>query len=272
MDKNLREVLAFPIVQDDCFQWNVDELFRLLVAAHTVSAKQGIIKNCGTVHVCLSGGLDSSTSIGLMVCGGIRPEQIFAHTISISHHHADAVFAKKVAHHFGVACELIVPSTSDVDSMREHLYSSLGRVTLGEVGTHLLYAELAKANVKSVIAHDGIDELLGGYWDHRSSQTPRFTFEHFWARLNQDHLVPLQHASEMHGVEIEFPYLQKDVVEYITRIPFTNRTSRHESKIPLRQIARLVGVPVEVIMRQKIGFCDALVINERTDTRNSSET
>lgn len=272
MNQDLCGVLKLPIVQDDSPQWNVNGLLDQLVAAHTASAQRCIIKNRGTVHVCLSGGLDSSTSIGLMMRGGIQPQQICAHTISLNHHHADAVFAQKVAYHFGIAHKLIVPSASDVNTMQERLLSSLSNVTLGEVGTHLLYAELEKTNVKCVIAHDGIDELLGGYWAHRCSQTPRSVFEDFWARLDSDHLIPLKHASEMHGVKIEFPYLQKDVVEYIIRIPFTSRTSRQESKIPLRQIARLVGVPEEVITRHKIGFCDALVINERTDARNPGET
>jgi len=39
---------------------------------------------------------------------------------------------------------------------------------------------------KAVIAHDGIDELLGGYWNHRKLQEAKLKheyFNYFWKRL-----------------------------------------------------------------------------------------
>ncbi len=266
LSQELRAILETPILRGENTVWDTKQLIEILGTTQSACALRNMEANGGYVHICLSGGLDSTTSIALLLQNGFLSRQIFAHTIVIDLQHADAVCAKMAATHFGIKHELIVPSAKDVETMRTKLRPIRGEISFGEVGTYLLYAALANANIKSVIAHDGIDELLGGYWPHRAQKETLEVFEYFWSRLEPDHLAPLFSAANTYGVSVELPYLQKIVVEYLTRIPLSARTSRVESKIPLREIARLTGVPEAIISRPKIGFCDSLVLNEKTTT------
>jgi asparagine synthetase B (glutamine-hydrolysing) len=135
----------------------------------------------------------------------------------------------------------------------------------GDESVLLMYEFIASFAPYSVIVHDGIDELLGGYWAHRSSKSiygQERAFKHFWARLEKDHLLPLERAANRFEISLIFPYLQKQIVDYITGIPVNRRTSHDESKIFLRWIAKKY-LPEEIIERKKIGFAEALNIKRR---------
>jgi len=112
----------------------------------------------------------------------------------------------------------------------------------------------------------GIDELLGGYWDHRKEtdiEKIRLAFEKRWSLLAEEHLLPMSCKARHFGVSLIFPYLSREVIDYISRIPVEERTSREESKIPLRKIALNenylpFSVTAQILQRKKLGFCDAM--------------
>ncbi|MEK7094549.1 MAG: asparagine synthase-related protein [Patescibacteria group bacterium] len=257
---DLKDVLKLPVVSGVDDEWCLGELAGVLEQAQQAAAEECMWRNSdGAVHICLSGGLDST--LGLAFVRRAFPEtRIVAHTIAISDGHADLVHAKLAAKAFGVEHRIVVPAQMELDEMLE-------RGKLRSAGVHLLYDALEYESVRCVIAHDGIDELMGGYWGHRAFVDPvlkRGEFELHWDRLFSDHLEQLQSVASRAGVVVVLPYLVREVVEYIARIPLNERTDRAESKKPLRSLARMLGVPQEIVARQKLGFCDAMVANERT--------
>jgi len=76
--------------------------------------------------------------------------------------------------------------------------------------------------------------------------------------LPSQHLIPLDRKADSLGLMAFLPYLQKPFVDYATQIPLAERTSRKESKMPLRRIAEKLGVPEIALKRDKTGFVDAL--------------
>jgi len=260
------KVVNMPIKRQGKGYWNNDVLEKILRKAARECAKECFLYNDGQIFVTLSGGIDSSLSVAL-----IRDElgrQSHIHTFTIGRHadHPDVVHAKLVAKLFNTIHHEYIPGPLDIDEAilerEKNPQLFIGESTeMSGAGVFLLYRYIAKL-VSSfvVICHDGIDELLGGYWPHRQTQTGDNqvrNFQKLWKELPENHLIPLTRKSGHFGITPIFPYLQKAVVRYITAIPLEKRTSKAESKIPLRRIAEKY-LPREIIERKKIGFCDAL--------------
>ncbi|HBK33597.1 TPA: hypothetical protein DEP34_04950 [Candidatus Uhrbacteria bacterium] len=259
-----REAVTLPILPS--FQepaWNLDDLYKALEHAH---------HHCGNavwnpyITLCLSGGLDSSLSLAILVkLFGAR--RITACTIGSDPDHPDVRYAKMAAETFGVSHAILIPTKPQIDRAKIELAMIPGEdVSDGNAGVLLFYQFLNGCNIKKIISHDGIDELVGGYWPHRQYEgNENLQCEDFdaqWKRLADVHLHPLERKALICGVDVVFPYLQREVIEYIRRIPLCERTSKAESKMPLRALARRLGVPEPIIARRKIGFCSALALPE----------
>lgn len=260
---DLKNVLKLPVISEEDNEWCLGALETVLDAAQRAVAVECMDRNDdGSIHICLSGGLDST--LGLAFVRRAFPDaRIVAHTVVINENHADLVHAKLAVEAFGVEHRIVVPAKIELDEVLE-------REKVGSAGVHILYDALEYEDVKCVIAHDGIDELMGGYWSHRAFTDPvlkRGEFELHWQRLFSNHLEQLQMVATRARVVVLLPYLIRQVVEYASRIPLDERTDRAESKKPLRALARILGVPEATIARQKLGFCDAMVENERTTGR-----
>ena len=259
-----------PVVQKT---WTLDDLEAVLTAAILTSTIQCIEHNRGVIFTALSGGLDSSFCLAVIrrYFGVNFP--IYTFTVGMEEH-PDVQCAKKVAEAFKTNHKSILVDDVAVsvvaymkDSHPDLFWGEIGKIAGG--GPILLLQAVKKCadtfqrpigNEPRLIVHDGIDELLGGYWEHRKHKTlqqQEDAFKAVWSKLHDDHLFPLGKKAEFYKVVPLFPYLQPAVVDYISRIPVNERTSHAESKIPLRRIAEKY-LPREIIERKKIGFCDAL--------------
>lgn len=259
-----REAVTLPILPSfEEPDWNLDDLHKVLEHAH---------RRCGNavwnpyITLCLSGGLDSSLSLAILV-KLYGTKRITACTIGSHSDHPDVRYAKMAAEAFGVSHSIFIPSQSWIDRAKVELSMMRGEaVTDGNAGVLLFYQFLNGCDVRKIISHDGIDELMGGYWPHRQHEgnddLQREAFDTQWKRLADVHLLPLERKAKICEIEVVFPYLQREVIEYIRRIPLSERTSRVESKMPLRALARRLGVPEPIIARRKIGFCSALALPE----------
>lgn len=261
--KNWHEVIKMPVVADDLRAVDLAELERVLLASSATCAYDCSIINKGVINICLSGGLDSSLNLA-MIRHSFPDMPINAFTVGSDDHHPDISLSAEVAKAYRVSHHYILtPGKTAISEAQKELALIEHSIpeSLGEVAVFLLYAFMASKDVKAVIAHDGIDEILGGYWSHRSPRSQEeksAAFKKYWAELAPKHLLPLTAKAEYHWVEVFLPYLDECVVETISHIFLDDRTSHAVSKIPLRHLAEKFGVPQSVINRQKIGFCDAL--------------
>lgn len=185
--------------------------------------------------------------------------QIHTFTIGRNKNHPDIVFARKVSALFGTLHTEFIPTAKHIRMAEIELFKKWPEEERrpGNIAVFLMYKLIASLGFECVIAHDGIDELLGGYWEHRSGHDQVAAFEKNWNSLAEKHLILLERKAKSFYVEVVLPYLQKEVVDYITRIPVNQRTSFEISKAPLREIAKKY-LPDEIIKRKKVGFCDAL--------------
>ena len=263
-----REVINLPVVISEK-QWDLGELENVLREAMEAIVKKSLADNDGKIYTTLSGGVDSSLALAMIA--EICPPDTEIHTFTLggSQKHPDIQFARQVARQFNtIHHEFIIDAEAKkqtTEEFRQFFGDSPATdkmLAREDVNTWLLYRLVAETPAKSIIAHDGIDELMGGYWRHRESsqggrEKQEGVFKKFWRELESEHLLPLEEIAEKFGIKLLLPYLQKAVVQYISAIPVNERASFKSGKMPLKAIAEEYVWPKEVVHRKKIGFVDA---------------
>lgn len=258
----------FPVVTEEIGSWKTTELLKILKdVAHDYGCRCLRGNSFREINTMLSGGLDSSFFLALLRNIFGSKILIRSFTIGGGPNHPDIQSAKLVAKRFNTEHHIIIPNKDEITNARSTLsnpkFVAYGgkQTTDGDVAVFLLIEEMKRADVHSFIAHDGIDELLGGYWGHRaplSTSEKIKAFENFWERLTREHLMPLVKKTNYFGIEVLLPYLNLNLIEFISHIPVDDRADRNENKKPLRKIARHF-LPKEILDRPKRGLCDGLM-------------
>ena len=250
--------LQLPIFDSISAPPSLSDIDKVLTEAIGWAAEECLRLNRNEICTTLSGGLDSSFCLA-KIREIVGPKvKINTFTIGWNKKYPDICYARQVAKIFNAVHHELIPRYSEVVMARKILsaHSPEEARRLGNVAVYMAYRQLERLSQYCAIAHDGIDELLGGYWEHRDTdQTKAFT--NFWARLKTDHLEPLSWKAQKFSVNVILPYLHPQVVACLTRIPVKERTSLTVSKIPLRTLAKKY-LPVEILERPKLGFCNAL--------------
>ncbi|MFH0852191.1 MAG: asparagine synthase-related protein [bacterium] len=246
--------------------WNEPELEKILKAAIKTCAEWCMSCNKdGWIFMTLSGGLDSSFCLAII--RQLFPKAVIStYTIGGNKEHPDIMYARTISKIFGANHVEIVPTGYDKNNEEiywkkafQNAFPKVQTPTGGDIAVFTVYRTMALNGANAVIAHDGIDELLGGYWPHRGNVglNQEEAFRDFWRQLVPKHLKPLQRDADHFKIKLLLPYLQLPAVKYIAGIPVHERTSHEESKIPLRNIARKYLL-LEIIERKKVGFCSGL--------------
>lgn len=199
----------------------------------------------------LSGGVDSSLLLYFMLK---VHTQVDAFTIGGSKDHSDIKYAALVAKELGRTKHLYyVPTQREIDEEGDQEGD-----LKGDKATRLFYKCISKFTHR-MISGDGIDEFMCGYYDHQSYPTEP-GYWRFIRRLRREHLEPLDRNSM--GVKVYLPYLDVGLLYLLGQIPTYEKVTERERKILMIKMAA-GKIPEEIIMRRKIGFCDALETRER---------
>lgn len=277
------EAVVLPVVAQER-SWNLTDLETVLRKSITVVTRQNLEDNQGQIFTTLSGGVDSSLCLAIMaeLCPAQTPIHTFTAGGSIKH--PDIQFARIVSSFFQtIHHEIIIgaQSKSELEAefriFHKNTEQAEEEIKRGDVNIWAVYREISRFAAKSVIVHDGIDELMGGYWPHCSSfelgqEAQQKEFEEFWSLLVPEHLEPLERTARYFNISLLYPYLQPSLVEYISHIPTQDRASLirgkdevnyPDRKKPLRALARLYFGNIlglrDIPDRKKRGFIDALL-------------
>jgi asparagine synthase (glutamine-hydrolysing) len=250
--------------------WSLENLKGEMLKSFKVAGQKSLEENQGVIYVTLSGGVDSSLGLALLR-QNFPDAKIVTFTMGGSEEHPDVVHARLAAEKFGAEHQEIIPSQDDIQEMlaeyqKEFPGSDAKKaVTDGDFDVYLLYKKISAMRPKLMIAYDGIDELMGGYWGHRkekSSEERKKAFAEYWQKLIPHHLQPLLATSQKFDIRLIFPYLNKELAQMISGIPISDRVSDEVGKLPMRELARIFEVPDEIIKRSKRGQVGMLDIED----------
>lgn len=207
--------------------------------------------NCRSLA--FSGGLDSSLLLYFM-CEIYNNIKIF--TVGKSNEHMDVLFAKKVAEYYRKRFNVMIehwvycPENWELKSTCYEKYS-------GDNAVELFY-KFAGRHVDKILAGDGIDEFMCGYYDHMRNPNNEAVYYYYLRRLQQEHLAPLDINSD---IAVCLPYLDEKLISLMSQIPLSSKVEQDCRKKFLIGLAK-DKVPDEIIIRRKYGFCDALKDNK----------
>lgn len=221
------------------------------------SVQNAMSNDKGKVGMFLSGGVDSVILLEFVT----RHNKIIpVFTIVSDSDHPDLIAAKKIAKEYNLEHYILIPKKEDLARARKAI-SKRGKLYKGDIAVYLAL-ELAKdKGIDTILAADGIDEMTGGYWWH-ASPSDKFSskedaFEHYWSRLSPDHIEPMLDSAEKVGIKVEYPFLDKDLVSVLNRIPLEERVKKGITKSWWKDFAKEY-IPKYIVERKKIGFVDAL--------------
>lgn len=248
--------------------WSPENLKIEMLKSFEEAGRKALEENQGVIYITLSGGVDST--LGLALLRKNFPEaKIVAFTMGGSEGHPDVVHAKIAAEKFQAEHREIIPGKDEIQEtlaeyQKEFPDADIKKaVAEGNLDVYLLYKNISSLHPKLLIAYDGIDELMGGYWGHRkekSIEERKKAFAEYWNRLIPYHLQPLLATSQKFGIRLIFPYLNRRLAQTISEIPISDRVSDEIGKIPVRELARAFEVPKEIIKRSKRGQVGMLEI------------
>lgn len=260
-----REAVILPVVTAEK-PWNINELENILIRSIKTTIEQSLKDNNGKIFTTLSGGLDSS--LCLAIIRQLYPNTLIStFTVAATENHPDIKFAKAASFIFGTFHHPLIVNNTQIFEMEMDFrrYHGDKVSTEGNINPWAAYQLMKEFGAKTVITHDGIDEQMGGYWPHRKygpggpeedKQKQEKEFKYFWSRLEPDHLITLEKTAEHFGIKILFPYLQKDLVKYISHIPISERAIGEQGKVIMRKLAeKYLWRPIR--QRAKFGFGQA---------------
>lgn len=207
--------------------------------------RRSLLYDLDCTNLSYSGGIDST--IILYLLREIHGRDIQTYTIAVSKEHPDYMFAQRITSELGIPWRGIL---IDTQCLEEEEF-------VGDAIVKQFYWFLREEGVESIIACDGIDEYMGGYYDHLH-QPNLMTYYYYLSELVSKHLIPLHENSG--EVKVYLPYLYPNLVGLYGNYELSARFDMLGRKKIMVQLAKVLGIPEWVINRRKYGFCDAGII------------
>lgn len=206
-----------------------------------------VLSEIGCNCLSFSGGVDSSLMLYFMLK---KHMHVRTFTIGLSEDHPDIKYAQLVVDSFSnVAHNYYIPTREEVEAEEQP-----GDFE-GDAAVRLFY-RFVKKYTAEIIACDGIDEFMAGYYAHQETLSET-TYFNFIRRLQEVQLAPLNRNSG--EVDVYLPYLDSRLISLYSQIPLSEKVDLHVRKKFMVRMAK-GKLPDRVIKRRKIGFCDALKI------------
>ncbi len=212
-----------------------------------------ILKYINCNYLAFSGGIDSSLLLYYM---SKIFNEIKVFTIGLNENHPDVIYAKKMVKMFdNVKHYVYIPTEKDINS---EIYEKDFK---GDNAVRLLYNYVYQYTDK-IVAGDGIDEFVCGYYDHQSNPNEDTYFKYMY-KLQKEQLIPLNHNSGK--VKVCLPYIDNRLIYLLSQIPLKDKVDLNCRKKIMVRLAK-DKIPEEIINRWKYGFCHALEekINNRS--------
>jgi len=202
-----------------------------------------------SVAVAYSGGLDSSV-LGFLALKYLEP---CFYTVGFENS-VDIINSKTGLEHIfevlGHSLRIKIISITDGNVFEAlKFFSRLGIRDILVASFEIpLYFVLKHSKEKIVITGQGADELFGGYAKYLVNP---YRMEEDFKRL-VEYTIPIEEKIADHFDKIILrPYLNEEIVKLAKELPMEDKIYKRIRKLALRRIAKYLGLPNEIIMREK---------------------
>ncbi|MBA3075024.1 MAG: asparagine synthase B [Anaerolineae bacterium] len=211
------------------------------------------------VGVYLSGGLDSSLVAALM-----RPHTVNLHSFTAGMQGApDLESARTVARFLDTEHHELIYTAEDVEKAIPEVIRAIESFDAPLVRSAVpmyFVSKLTARFVKVVLSGEGADELFAGYsylGKIKDRKRLRKELSDITLRLQDTNLQRADRVSMAHGLEARVPFLDMDLVRYVSKLPvelLEQRSDRPEKWL-LREACRGL-LPPKILDRKKMKFSE----------------
>jgi len=217
------------------------------------------------IGVLLSGGLDSSIILKVLVDNLTSSDlkRVVCLTVGLSGS-SDVIKSKRISKELGVKCIHVKPYSQSYAGkiLKKIIYSvesSIPRVIKVAILQDAISIRLKKMGVQVILSGEGADELFYGYErfvNGQDDKNTKFGHEEFYKKVF--YYTLLQRFDRMFArrqIEGRVPYLDQEVIELSKKFSVSEKVFKKEdgfiSKLPLRNIAKDIGLPRYIYNREK---------------------
>jgi asparagine synthetase B (glutamine-hydrolysing) len=233
---------------------NLLDASELLFEELMMAVKRSVAKRCA---VLFSGGIDSSLLVWMCIRLGLDP---LAVSVGLEGSH-DLIFSERAARILGVDYVSVPLSEQEVARTSSYLSKSLHLDSPMDRALAVLVYEGSRAAAshgrRQVVSGQGADELFGGYMKYLRmvergdltgvEEEMRRDLEALWLRgLPRDY-----GSAALAGCLLTTPYLDERIINNAYNLPLEFKISRGVRKVVLRRVARLAGLPAELVEKEK---------------------
>lgn len=220
---------------------------------------EAVLKGMDCNHISFSGGIDSTLLLHHL---SKIHDKVYAFVMGTDTNHPDVQAAKEIVKQYpNVILRVYIPTKEEIGSER-----AKGEEYAGDASVRLFYKYVSKYTNR-IIAGDGIDEFMGGYYAHQNNLDEE-TYYDFLRKLQSEQLVPLNKNSGK--VKVLLPYIDKRLVLMFSQIPLHEKVDREMRKKLMMSMVK-GKMPGYLIERRKRGFCDSLKSNKELEVRLAKE-
>jgi asparagine synthase (glutamine-hydrolysing) len=267
------EIIVFDRVrfslQKKLFHYQVKKksssLETLLYQSLIVPTRRYLAQSEKPMGFLLSGGLDSSVLCAFLHAYLKKSELKRIHYFCVGITDADdRKYALLLEKKYHLNLELIYPKSSEkslnvLEKMIYKVESSYSRVIKVALLQDELAKVIAKKGIEVVISGEGADELFYGYRKFIDGLTlPQIhtVYKKFFDTIFYRTLLQrLDRTFAQRCIEGRVPFLDQAIVAYAESIPnskkVTSDTDGIQTKIPLRILAKKLGLPIPIVERKK---------------------
>jgi len=227
-------------------------------------------KNIGLIF---SAGVDS-TLVGVLAC---KFTSVSAYNVGISGS-VDREYAKKVEKDLGFNVNFVEVDEKEIEKTLPTVLKAIGEPNPLKVAVGLPFYFASKAASKDgfsvMLCGQGPDELFGGYaryltdFENKGFNGVAQSMQDDLTNLYESQLQYDEKVCKLNNITLKFPFLNKDLVEYVSKIPIQEKIKilgagpsyecvdevkelKVIRKFILREAAKSVGVPDPILNRPK---------------------
>lgn len=168
----------------------------------------------------------------------------------------DAEWAKKIAKHYKWKLKQKIVSLEEAEKIIKNVVKILPDPSVVKVGVacpeYLVLKEAEKDKIKNVLGGLGSEEIFAGYERHSLAKNKH---KECWNGLKELYKRDLSRdfaISKAVKVDLQCPFLDKELVKYAMQIDASLKISEEEKKIILREAAVKLGLKKEFAFRKKL--------------------
>ncbi|MEM0481749.1 MAG: asparagine synthase C-terminal domain-containing protein [Nitrososphaerota archaeon] len=233
---------------------NLSDASEMLLEELMAAVKRSVAKKCA---VLFSGGIDSSLLVWTCMSVGLEP---LAVSVGLGGSH-DLSFSEKASKLLRVDYVSVPLAGKEIIQTSIYLSKNMVLHSLMDRALAVLVYDGSRVAVshgrRQVVSGQGADELFGGYMKYLrilesgnrlgAEEEMRRDLDTLWLRS-----LPRDYASAaLAGCLLTTPYLDERIINNAYNLPLEFKISRGVRKMVLRDVARLAGLPAELVEKEK---------------------